>query len=167
MTPFGSLQDCHRLAAIASLFFGLLYRFVILQGPAATQQQPTRTHQQPTRTHQLNNSKPQVTSINHTNQQLLLPYFIGISLLFSSLVQINCLHLFSNGYTGSKKLTQPRKGHTMKPLVLLSTCYVRETQTRHKALYVFLPFRRRAVFFYEWSRFDATIKPLNSTYSTL
>ena len=40
MASFGSLHNSAKLQAIASLFFGLLYRFVILQGPPANHKSP-------------------------------------------------------------------------------------------------------------------------------
>ena len=40
MAPFGSLHNPAELQVIASLFFGLLYRFVILQGPPANHKSP-------------------------------------------------------------------------------------------------------------------------------
>jgi hypothetical protein len=45
-------------------------------------------------------------------------------------------------------------------MIKLSTSAVRETQTRHHVLFVFVPFRRRALFTVTWSRYDASIQSL-------
>ena len=45
-------------------------------------------------------------------------------------------------------------------MIKYSTCAVRDTQTRHYTLFVFVPFKRRALFTITWSRFDAAIQSI-------